>query len=252
MNPPPRPPDTAAGAREVPGKAQSVDELRYGIFLRPDPATCWAVTQVTGALRAQYGLVSAAAFPPHATLVGNLRTTAGEAELAGAVGAVLSTVRPIQVFNSGVQAMHEYGSTTYRYNIDLDEHAQMPNQALREVARRVKGAVLPLVAPAEHLYSTRVADYAYAGHLGLASHDLLIRPHLADEVGDFLTGLPLEPPVTFTARWYSLYRLQSPNWDGHWWKGMTWDHLTSWEVVSPDARPAVCPGPVPTEQPSRA
>jgi hypothetical protein len=44
---------------------------RYGVFLTPDPATCAAVSTVTGLIRAQYGFVSAAAFPPHATLAGS-------------------------------------------------------------------------------------------------------------------------------------------------------------------------------------
>ena len=44
------------------------EQIRYGVFLRPDPATSVAVTQITGQLRAQYGLVSAGAFPPHVTL----------------------------------------------------------------------------------------------------------------------------------------------------------------------------------------
>lgn len=39
------------------------DPYRYGIFLRPDARTCRAVTVVTDQIRAQYGLVSAGAFP---------------------------------------------------------------------------------------------------------------------------------------------------------------------------------------------
>ena len=47
-------------------------QTRYGVFLRPDPLTCASVTRITGQLRAQFGLVSAGAFPPHATLAGSL------------------------------------------------------------------------------------------------------------------------------------------------------------------------------------
>lgn len=32
---------------------------RFGVFLRPDPVTCAAVTAITGQLRVRYGLVSA-------------------------------------------------------------------------------------------------------------------------------------------------------------------------------------------------
>ncbi len=48
------------------------NQFRFGVFLRPDPKTCAAVTQITGQLRAQYGLISAGAFPPHVTLAGSL------------------------------------------------------------------------------------------------------------------------------------------------------------------------------------
>ena len=48
------------------------NQFRFGVFLRPDPKTCAAVTQITSQLRAQYGLVSAGAFPPHITLAGSL------------------------------------------------------------------------------------------------------------------------------------------------------------------------------------
>ncbi|MCE3276742.1 MAG: hypothetical protein K0R13_2597, partial [Propionibacteriaceae bacterium] len=31
------------------------NQFRFGVFLRPDPKTCAAVTQITSLLRAQYG-----------------------------------------------------------------------------------------------------------------------------------------------------------------------------------------------------
>src|SRR4029450_14112930 len=40
------------------------NQVRFGVFLRPDPKTCAAVTQITSQLQAQYGLVSAGGFPP--------------------------------------------------------------------------------------------------------------------------------------------------------------------------------------------
>lgn len=50
-------------------------EIRCGVFLRSDPQTCATFGAVPSLLRAQYGLVSAGAFPPHATLVGSLLLT---------------------------------------------------------------------------------------------------------------------------------------------------------------------------------
>src|SRR4051812_12431925 len=46
------------------------DDLRYGVFLVPDARTSAAITDITGYLQAQFGLVSAGRFPPHVTLEG--------------------------------------------------------------------------------------------------------------------------------------------------------------------------------------
>ncbi len=61
------------------------DPFRYGIYLRPDAKTCRAVTAVTDQLRAQYGLLSAGAFPPHATLVGSQPFGFSEPAVIGAL-----------------------------------------------------------------------------------------------------------------------------------------------------------------------
>ena len=63
-------PTVSCGIRE--GRTLVDNQFRFGVFLRPDPKTCAAVTQITSQLRAQYGLVSAGAFPPHITLAGSL------------------------------------------------------------------------------------------------------------------------------------------------------------------------------------
>jgi hypothetical protein len=39
-------------------------DVRYGVFFTPDARTSAAVTTITGLVRAQFGLVSAGAFPP--------------------------------------------------------------------------------------------------------------------------------------------------------------------------------------------
>jgi hypothetical protein len=45
------------------------------------PRTSAAVTTITGLARAQFGLVSAGAFPPHVTLAGSLPLRVDEDEL---------------------------------------------------------------------------------------------------------------------------------------------------------------------------
>ena len=204
----------------------TLTDIRYGIFLRPDAATCWNVTQVTFALERQFGLVSAGAFPPHATLIGNLATDASENDLAGALETVFTGLRRFPVYNSGIVR-----TVGYHYDVNLDELGLLPNEPLNRVARAVKETVLPLSVPVEDFIVTPVADYEFSGHLGLASHELAVDESLADQIGEFLESLPVEPaPASFDACWYSLFEFRS-NWSGRWWEGMTWRHVRSWEAA---------------------
>jgi hypothetical protein len=205
----------------------ALTDIRYGIFLRPDPATCWTVTQVTHALNKQFGLMSAGAFPPHATLIGNLCTHATKAELIAALDPVFDSVRPFPVHNSGIDR-REPG--TFEYNINLDESGNKPNEPLGRVAGAVANAVAPLSVPVDDYLAAPVSEYEFAAHLGLASHDLIVDNHLTTEIADFLTGLPLQPPAFFIARWYSLFEFRA-DWSSHWWQHMTWRHIHSWEAA---------------------
>lgn len=204
-------------------------DRRYGIFLRPDPQTCWNVTQVTFAIARQFGYVSAGAFPPHATLIGNLRTHAGHDELVAALDPVFAATSPFTVHNSGVTRT---AKDTYEYNVNLSQDGVTVNAAFAAVASAVKDAVIPLALPHEDYLTTATEEYQFAGHLGLASHELLFDNSLCEEIGGFIEGLPIDPPPAwFTARWYSLFEFQA-DWSGHWWEHMSWRHLHSWHVTA--------------------
>ena len=200
-------------------------DVRYGIFLRPDAATCWAVTQVTHALNKQFGLVSAGAFPPHATLIGNLATQASEAGLIAMLDPVFDQVRPFPVYNTGISGK----KPGYEYSINMDATGTNPNGPFGQVAAAVAKAVAPLSVPVDDFLVTPVAEYAFEAHLGLASHDLFVDGHLDEEVGEFLAELPVQHPASFTAHWYSLFEFRS-DWSSHWWHQMTWRHIHSWKA----------------------
>jgi hypothetical protein len=204
-----------------------LNDIRYGIFLRPDPATCWTVTQVTFALNRQFGIVSSGAFPPHATLIGNLCTDTTENELISVLDPVFENVEPFPVYNSGIDRKP---SGTYEYNINLDASGKAPNEPLCRVADAVAKAVAPLSVPVDDYLVTPVAEYRFAAHLGLAGHELFVDNRLSDEIGDFLAGLPLAPPASFVARWYSLFEFRA-DWTGHWWQDMSWRLVRSWEAA---------------------
>jgi len=202
-----------------------VDDIRYGIFLRPDPQTCWAITQITLALRQQYGLVAAAAFAPHATLIGNLQSGVAEQELITKLDTVFVDVRSFPVYNKGIVRTPK---GTFEYNINLDAHGEHPNRDLGQVADAVKAAVLPLHVRHEDYLAPNVQDYVFAAHLGLASFDVHLDHRLCDEVGDFLADLPVVVPASFVARWYTLFQFRA-QWSGRWWEDMPWRHVKSWE-----------------------
>lgn len=204
-----------------------MSDIRYGIFLRPDPATCWAVTQITHALRQQYGLVAAAAFAPHATLIGNLQAGVSEEELVEILDSVFRGVRPFAVYNSGVQRTFK---GTYEYGINLNAARTEPNAALGDVAAAVREAVLPIHVRHDDFLAPNVQEYRFAGHLGLASFELHVDNRLTEEVGEFIAGLPVTAPSSFVAEWFTLFRFRA-NWSGYWWEDMPWWHVKSWRAI---------------------
>ena len=134
---------------------------RYGVFLRPDPLTCAAVTRITAQLRAQFGLVSAGAFPPHATLAGSL-PLAGPPELPPAA--------PFTVHNRGLAWLN--GGLVY------DVHGP----EIEQLAAVVDATVRPLLQPASGLTADLYEPDCWHAHLSLGSHDLAARPDLHEEV----------------------------------------------------------------------
>lgn len=208
-----------------------MSNTRYGIFLRPDPATCLAVSQITHAVRQQFGLVAAEVFAPHATLIGNLRTDGTDDDLIATLDPVFERVQPIAVYNHGI----ERRTDSVRYDINLDAAGERPNPQLAAIAADVRATVLPLHVRHDDFLAPNVQDYTFAAHLSLASFELAVESRLAHEVGEFVEGLPIAPPASFVAGWYTLFRFEA-DWAGHWWKDMPWEHLKSWDVRTTSTR----------------
>jgi hypothetical protein len=201
------------------------DPHRYGVYLRPDPATCWAVTQVTAAVRAQYGLVSAGAFPPHATLVGSQHVPGRVEDLVAALDAALRDRPAFPVTNAGPTPMGN--GAVY----DVDHHADgTRNSAFQQLAAAVDRAVAPLTGASTSPEPNPYDPDTWAAHLSLASHDLLTRPDLVEEVREFIAGLPISYPTGFLGDTVALYRTTSADWTGRWWQTLTWQHLRTWRL----------------------
>lgn len=209
------------------GHYQTVEVFtRFGVFLRPDPATCAAVTTVTGQLRAQYGLVSAGAFPPHVTLAGSLPVTRHEAELVAVLDAVMGSTAAFPVRNRGVSRL---GSVLV---YDVHRLGDQPNQLLVDLAAAVDAAVRPLLTepPAGQLPADVHDPERWRGHVSLATHELITRPELLAEVEAYVHGLGVAVPASFTADTVGLYRFHHRNWTGAWWEDMSWEYVRGWTL----------------------
>jgi hypothetical protein len=193
---------------------------RYGVFLRPDPLTCAAVTRIAGQLGAQFGLVSAGAFPPHATLAGSLPLPGPPDELMRALAAALAAVPAFPVHNHGIAWLND--------GLVYDVHGE----AMVELAATVDAAVRPLLAPAPGLAPDLFERDRWHAHLSLGSHDLAERPDLHHEVEAYVRGLAVEVPESFTAEIIALYRLEHESWTGRWWRAMEWEHIRSWRLAA--------------------
>ena len=197
------------------------EHARYGVFLRPDPLTCAAITRITAQLRAQFGLVSAGMFPPHATLAGSLPVGVSAEALAERLGAALEGVRAFTVRNAGVRRLG--GGLVY----DVHTLDAGPNPPLIALAARVDAAVRPLLVPATGLAPDTYEPGRWHAHLSLASHDLYERPDLRDEVEEYVRGLRVARPDSFLADTVDLYRFWHASWTGAWWRALRWEHVRS-------------------------
>lgn len=201
------------------------DPYRYGIYLRPDARTCRAVAAITDLLRAQYGIVSAGAFPPHATLVGSQPFGRSEDEVVAAVTGLLDGRAGFDVWNAGVR---EQG-IGYVYDVATRADGSLNDDFVR-LAADVDAVVAPFRRP---MGSPLANDYEpdhYRAHLSLASHDLYGRPDLHDEVGDYIRELDVAVPAGFRGDTVVMYRTASPDWSGRWWTTMTWEHVRTWKL----------------------
>ncbi len=203
----------------------AIDGFTYGVYLRPDPLTCRAIVDLTDLLKRQFGIVSAAAFPPHATLAGAVPSSASEDELIEALDPVLAAARPLDVHNSGI-ARHNIAIT---FDVDKTVTGQK-NQDIKNLAVGINQALEPLRDGGEGYRMKPFDADAFRAHLSLASHDLEVTPHLRAEVESFLRAMPHTAPSDFVADTVTLFRFHSSDWTGEWWHDLRWWHLHSWTL----------------------
>ncbi|MGW7594531.1 hypothetical protein, partial [Streptomyces rubiginosohelvolus] len=147
----------------------AASSFRYGVFLRPDPGTCALLTDLHLLLRQQYGLVSCAAYPPHATLVGNMPTDAPEGELTDRIGTALAGTVAFTTYNLGI----EKGGGGIGFNLhDLPDGS--PNPGITNLLDTVRRAMAPVAKPMDHFRAPALEPGRVRAHLSIASPELLV------------------------------------------------------------------------------
>ncbi|XBH21011.1 2'-5' RNA ligase family protein [Jonesiaceae bacterium BS-20] len=197
----------------------------YGVFLRPDPLTAVAVTQITGQIKAQFGLVSAGAFPPHVTLAGSIPSNDNAQTVIAALDKFITEFPAFEVHNAGIKRHNV--AIVFDVNDNADNSKNVP---MTELALRINELLVPLAETTEGYLVKPFDPDKFRAHLSLASHELQTKTWVSDEVKEYVEELPFEPPTSFTARHISLFEFYSDNWAGHWWEDLTWDHLHTWKL----------------------
>jgi hypothetical protein len=171
-------------------------------------------------------MISAGAFPPHVTLAGSLPVVVPLAELIQLIGFVLRRRRTFPVQNLGIRRLADFAIA---YDVSALDGA--PNRPLDDLAGAVDSVVRPLLGPSGTLPPDLYEPDRWLPHISLVSHDLRVRADLREEIEDYVNGLGVIPPSSFTADTVMLYRFAHNTWAGSWWRDMRWEHVRSWRLV---------------------
>lgn len=200
-------------------------EYTWGVYLRPDPVTCKAIADLTELCKRQFGIVSAAAFAPHATLVGAVPSNATAEDFIRVLDPLLTAARQFPVFNAGIDS----GGSAIVYDIDHLASGEK-NTPLQQLAVDIADAIAPITDYRPDDWTKPLDPETFHAHFSLASHDLRTREDLKAEVDQFLRAIPVSYPTEFTAEWVTLFRFHSADWNAEWWHDLTWAHIRSWRL----------------------
>lgn len=207
--------------------SHTLEPAVYGVYLRPDVRTSVAVSTITFHVERQFGLVSAGAYPPHATLAGSVPMVAGDAAVVAALDPVLIGRSQFPVHNAGIVTR-----SVVAYDIDRLSDGTV-NEPLRQLAIDVNAALAPLAVPLDGYLVKEFSAEHFNGHLSLASHELMVWPSRRPEIDAFIRAMDVTPSTDFTAEHVSMYRFRSDDWSGHWWTSLTWEHVHTWDLREP-------------------
>jgi 2'-5' RNA ligase len=204
----------------------------YGFYLRPDFATSRAHSEMHRVLRAQYNLIAAGLFMPHATLKGFFRSDAPPETMITRLDRSMAGWRSFTAYNNGVCCFGPRSIVT-----SIRDHPDgTRNLAIDELQERAWSALEPLIHPTCEFSGSdpRGIDgpHPFHPHLTLVMSDL--RPELQREVITFIAEDGLVGPSHFTVNTCHLYRFHA-DWSRPWWHTLTWELLQSWQATDTEA-----------------
>ena len=199
-------------------------DIRYGLYLRPSYAMCRAQAEIHDLLERQFGLVTAGAFMPHATVKGFFRSDATIPELVAAVDRALAGRPPFAVVNNGPVPLGRGGVSL---NVHHDERGQL-NRELQATHEAVFNGLAPCVHPACDFTPREGALDAFFAHLTLAMAD--VPDFLFDELFAFLQEAEPIGPRRFMAEYFHLFAFRSAKWSADWWSTLEWSLLHTWKL----------------------
>ncbi|MGB3307286.1 MAG: 2'-5' RNA ligase family protein [Thermomicrobiales bacterium] len=210
-------------------------EVRYGFYLRPSYAMSRAQALLHEVLRRQFGLITAGAFMPHATIKGFFRTDATIAEMKAALDGVMADRPTFTVVNNGPLA---YGRRSVVLNIQQDEFGET-NHALQALHEDAFAALSPFVHPDCTFTPVEWSGSRFFAHLTLIQG--MPREDFFDEIFAYLQDAEPIGPRRFDAEYCHLYAFRSEDWEGDWGATLTWEMLHSWKLagVGPRREPTV-------------
>ncbi|MBA3528277.1 MAG: 2'-5' RNA ligase family protein [Propionibacteriaceae bacterium] len=201
-----------------------MDDVRYGLYLRPSAAMCRAQAEVHALLARQYNLHVAGRFMPHATIKGFFRSDAPVAEIVEHLDRAMRSRSPVNLTNRGPIA---FGGTSIVLDVHHDVSGEI-NGALQALHEAAIEQLLPLVHLACNFTPNEWLGPMFFAHLTLAMADLDER--FAEEVMAFVGDLGPIGPSQFLADTFQLFAFRSNHWTGEWWHDFGWTMLHSWRL----------------------
>lgn len=188
-------------------EGECMSAFGYGFYLRPDGATSLAQRAIHALLRAQYGLITAGFFMPHATLNGFFRSDAPVEQMRERLDRAMAGWRPFTAHNNGVGT---FGPRSIVIGLKQLPDSS-PNQSFYDLQERTWSALEPLIHPncAFSPHDPRGLDAPNPFHPHLTSAMSDLEPELQEEVLAFIeqTG-PVGPPQ-FRADTCHLFRFEA-------------------------------------------